>query len=75
MLKLANVPFIDLTGLVALKDAVDALEKRGVSVALCCATDEVATRLARSEITGTVPVAATATLAEAIEAVTPPSAG
>jgi SulP family sulfate permease len=75
VLKLANVPFIDLTGLVALKDAVDALEKRGVLVALCCATDEVATRLARSEITGTVPIAATSTLAEAIEAVTPPSAG
>ena len=61
VIKLANVPFIDLTGLVALKDAVEALEKRGVVVALCCATDDVAARLERSEIAGTASVPATAT--------------
>jgi len=71
VIKLANVPFIDLTGQMALKDAVEALEKRGVAVALCCATDDVAARLAKARIAGTVATPATASLAEAIEAVTP----
>ena len=55
VIKLANVPFIDLTGLIALEDALEALEKRGVTVALCCATDEVAKRLENAHITGTAP--------------------
>jgi SulP family sulfate permease len=75
VIKLAKVPFIDLTGLIALEDAIEALEKRGVKVALCCATREVATRLERAEISGSTSVPATATLAEAIEAVTPVTAG
>ena len=70
MLKLVNVPFIDLTGLVALRDAVEALEKRGVVVALCCANADVAARLERAEVAGTVPMPATATLSEALDAVT-----
>lgn len=69
VIKLVNVPFIDLTGLVALRDAVDALEKRGVIVALCCANDDVAAKLARSEIAGTVPTPATADLAETLRAI------
>ncbi len=69
VIKLVNVPFIDLTGLVALKDAVDALERRGVAVALCCANSNVAQRLAKSEIVGTVSTPATVGLAEALEAV------
>ena len=69
VLKLVNVPFIDLTGLVTLKDAVDALGRRGVLVALCCANDDVAARLKTAEISGSVPTPPTGTLAEAIEAV------
>ncbi|MEI7814327.1 MAG: SulP family inorganic anion transporter [Coriobacteriia bacterium] len=74
VIKLANVPFIDLTGLLALEDALEALEKRGVTVALCCATHEVAGRLERAKITGSASVPATSTLAEALAAVTPPRA-
>lgn len=69
VLKLVDVPFIDLTGLVALRDAVEALDKRGVVVALCCASDAVAERLVRAHVAGTVPTPPTATLFEAIEAV------
>jgi len=69
VLKLVDVPFIDLTGLVALRDAVEALDKRGVIVALCCASDAVAERLVRAQVAGTVPTPPTATLFEAIEAV------
>jgi sulfate permease, SulP family len=69
VLKLAKVPFIDLTGQVALKDAVEALEKRGIAIALCAANDDVAARLAKAKIVGTVDVPATCTLAEALDAV------
>lgn len=70
VLKLLNVPFIDLTGLVALRDAVEALDRRGVVVALCCASADVAERLERAHVAGTVPMPATSTLSEAVEAVT-----
>jgi len=70
ILKLANVPFIDLTGLIALEDALKSLQKRGVTVALCCASKAVAARLDRAQIAGTARVPATATLAQALEAVT-----
>ena len=70
VLNLANVPFIDLTGLIALEDAIEALEKRGVTVALCCAPPELAATLTRSGVTGNASVGAEATLAEAIEALT-----
>ena len=69
VLKLVNVPFIDLTGLVAFKDAVEALEKRGVQVAFCCANDDVATRLERAHVRGSVDIATTSSLSEAITAV------
>jgi len=69
VLKLINVPFIDLTGLVALKDAVEALEKRGVVVVICCANEDVASRLKNTQINSTTGTPSTATLAEAVEAV------
>jgi len=68
VLKLANVPFIDMTGLVALKDAVEALEHRGVPVALCGANSDVAARLERAHVHGTVELSPTATLGEALTA-------
>ena len=69
VLKLVNVPFIDLTGLVAFKDAVEALEKRGVQVAFCCANEDVATRLERAHVRGTTGSPSTASLSDAIAAV------
>lgn len=70
VLKLVNVPFVDLTGLVALRDAIEALRKRNVAVALCCANTGVAEKLERAQIAGTVAVPAIASLSEAIAAVT-----
>lgn len=70
VLKLVNVPFIDLTGLVALKDAVEALGRRGVLVALCCANGDVAKSLERVHVVSGVPVPPTASLSETVKAVT-----
>ena len=69
VLKLMNVPFIDLTGMVALRDAVDRFKRRGVIVALCCANADVAARLDKAQIAGTVATPATASLADAVDAV------
>jgi sulfate permease, SulP family len=74
VLKLVNVPFIDLTGLVALKDAIDVLERRGVMVALCGANKDVAARLERAHVRGTAETPSTASLSEAVEAVLTPRA-
>jgi SulP family sulfate permease len=69
VLKLLDVPFVDLTGLISLKDAIETLNRRGVLVALCCANADVAQRLEKAEVTSSVPVPATASLGEAIAAV------
>lgn len=66
VLKLVNVPFVDMTGLVALKDAVESLERRGVAVALCGANTGVNALLERADIHGTIGLDATATLTDAI---------
>lgn len=63
ILSFAHVPFIDLTGLAALRDAVERLEKRGVPLALCCANPEVAAKLEHAAIAGTTGTDATAGLA------------
>jgi len=70
VLSFAHVPFIDLTGLAALRDAVERLEKRGVPLALCCANAEVSGKLERAAIAGTVGTPASAGLRESIEALT-----
>lgn len=70
VIKLANAPFIDLTGIVALKDAEESLSRRGVAVAYCDANASVAMNLERAGIGGTVGVAPSATLDEALAAVT-----
>jgi len=45
IVRLHRVPFIDSTGLQALADAVDALQKRGVRVLLCEANERVRAKL------------------------------
>lgn len=70
VLKLVNVPFIDLTGLVTLKDAVDSFTKRGVVVILCCANPSVAKRLVKASITNSVDIPTTASLSDALQAIT-----
>ncbi len=70
VIKLVSVPFIDMTGLVAFKDAVDALEHRGVRVAMCGANPDVAARLERAGVRSTIDLGAEATLAEVVVALT-----
>lgn len=68
VLRLANVPFIDMTGLVALKEAIDALEHRGIDVAICGANADVAERIRRADIRSSVELEPDAPLAEAVRA-------
>jgi SulP family sulfate permease len=69
VVSLARVPFIDLTAIVALRDAVERLEKHGVVVAVCCASPKIAERLRDAGIAEALAAPTTVTLAEAIEAV------
>ena len=68
VLSLERVPFIDLTGLASLRDAVETLHARGVRVVLCCANEAVAARLEREGIAAELPAPVSATLAEALAA-------
>jgi SulP family sulfate permease len=68
VLSLSRVPFIDLSGLVALRDAVERLEKRGVDVVLCCANETVETGLSKADIAGSLGLPASATMAQALAA-------
>lgn len=68
IMNLSNVPFIDLTGLVALEDTIAALAKRDVTVALCCAGPALSARLEKSRVHGTLGLPASASLAETVKA-------
>lgn len=68
ILSLSGVPFVDLTGLVALREAVERLEKRGVDVVLCCANEAVDAILSKADIRGSMGLPASATMAEALAA-------
>jgi len=63
VLSLARVPFIDMTGLAALREAVERLERRGVRVVLCCASDSVSDVLEKASLAGTEGLPASADLA------------
>jgi len=69
VVSLEKVPFVDLTALASLEETLERLGKHEVRVALCCANASVADLLERADISGALPVAPTATLAEAIAAV------
>lgn len=68
VISLARVPFIDLTGILALKDVIEASHKHGVDVRLCCANDMVAGKLDRARISAMLPAPVDADLAHAISA-------
>jgi sulfate permease, SulP family len=74
VISLANAPFIDLTGLVALREAIDRFRRRGVAVGLCEASEAVSERLERSHVTGTADTPASASLAQVVAALEPPRA-
>lgn len=69
VIKLVNVPFIDLTGLVALTDAVESFERRGVAVALCGATPSVAELLRGTSLADKLAAEPSVTLPAALQAV------
>ncbi len=69
VVSMMNVPFVDLTALACLKETLERLEKHQVRVALCCANADVASRLEKADITEGLPLPATASLADAIAAV------
>jgi len=67
ILNLARVPFIDLTGLAALREAIETLSKRDVEVLLCCARPAVVAKLERNGIGTELRMPASSTLAQIIE--------
>jgi len=48
IVRLRRVPFIDITGLLAIEEAVHDLRKRGVRVVLCEANERVRAKLERA---------------------------
>jgi len=68
VVNLEHVPFIDMTGMLSLRDLISKAEHRHTHVVLCCASAAVAERLSHACIAGTGgnPMA---TLAEALETI------
>jgi SulP family sulfate permease len=69
IVSLEAVPFVDLSALVSLRETIERLRKHGVAVALAGARPRVADVLVRADIGPDLPVPPTASLAEAIAAV------
>jgi len=68
VLNLSRVPFIDLSGLASLREAIETLDTRQVEIVLCCARPEVMAKLSRDGLGAGLLTPATATLAEVISA-------
>lgn len=75
VLSMARVPFIDLTGLAALREAVERLERRGVRVVLCCASRTVSDVLAKADLAGTEGLPASVDLAAGLARLEAPREG
>jgi SulP family sulfate permease len=75
VLSLVRVPFIDLTGLAALREAVERLERRGVRVVLCCASGTVSDVLEKADLAGTEGLPASADLAAGLQRLEQPREG
>lgn len=50
ILRLGGVPFMDITGLQALEEAIRQLQKRGIRVVLCELTERVENKLRKAEL-------------------------
>lgn len=50
LIRLRRVPFMDITGLQSLEEAIEHLKKRGVEIMLCEANDRVKARLGKTGI-------------------------
>ncbi|NTW29394.1 MAG: STAS domain-containing protein [Coriobacteriia bacterium] len=75
VLDLSRVPFVDLSSIVALREAAERFHARGVTVILCGANASVAEKLERAGIMGDFGLSATETLDEALDAVEAAVAG
>lgn len=72
IIRLSRVPFMDITGIQAIEEVIDNMNKRGVSVVLCEANPRVQVKLERSGlVTDRTDVAYAETLNEALETLTP----
>lgn len=67
VIDLAHVPFIDLSGIVALRDAVDALHKRGIKVIVCGANALVTSKLDRAQLCDSLDCPVGTTLREVLD--------
>ena len=52
VIRLSHVPFMDITGIQALEEATENLERRGVRVLLCEARPNVLAKLTRAGLVG-----------------------
>ena len=52
VIQLAHVPFMDITGIQALEEATENLERRGVRVLICEARPNVLAKLTRAGLVG-----------------------
>lgn len=66
VISLERVPFIDLTGILALRDVIETSHKHHVDVRLCCANDLVAGKLERAGIAELLPVPVDVDMARAV---------
>jgi len=66
VISLRRVPFIDMTGLLALNEVAEKQGKRGVQVVLCCANELVASKIERDGLAALLPVSPAASLEEAV---------
>ena len=57
IMRLQRVPFIDVTGLQCLEDAILALQKRGITVLLCEANERVLLKLRKAGVFEVLPPA------------------
>ncbi len=66
VVSLERVPFIDMTGLLALNELVEKQARHGVLVVLCCANDVVTGKVERDGLAGLLALSPAATLTEAV---------
>lgn len=66
VISLERVPFIDMTGLLALNEVVEKQGRHGIQVFLCCANERVARKIGRDGLAALLPLTASAGLDEAV---------
>ncbi len=74
ILRMGGVPFMDITGLQALEEAIQQLHKRGIQVMLCEVTTRVAAKLRKAQVLALIgPENLHDRFVDAVQATRPPS--